>query len=113
MAANKGGDIILPYMAAYCTLSKDVVGQQRLTVNTSEQMTPYLEEMKECNTMSVFGCAQRAKATSRLMSIFPFCMNFEPIRQVLDLVNELFQVSSKYLALAAWLGSRGLKPNKS
>jgi hypothetical protein len=40
--------------------------------------------------------------------------NFEPIIQVLDFMNELFQVSSKYLALAPWSsGSGGLNPNKS
>ena len=47
------------------------------------------------------------------MIVVPEMKNFEPIIQALDFMIKLFQVSYKYPALAPWLGSGGLNPNKS
>ena len=73
-AANHSG-IILPYMAAYRALTKDVGIGRRLTVKSFEQMTPYLEEMKKCNPMSVIGCTKTE--THELVDVyfFPGFMN--------------------------------------
>ncbi len=49
-AANECG-IILPYTTSYRVTTKDVGVGRRLTAKRSEQMTPYLEEIKKCNPL--------------------------------------------------------------
>ena len=73
-AANECG-IILPYMTAYRVITKDVGVGRRLTAKSFEQMTPYLEAMKKCNTMSVIGCTKSQINELVDVYFFPGFMN--------------------------------------
>ena len=73
-AANECG-IILPYITAFCVITKDAGVGQRLTAKSFEQMTPFLEAMKKCNPVSVIGCTN--SPTNELVDFyfFPGFMN--------------------------------------
>ena len=68
-AANESG-VIVPYMHAYRFLTDDIQVGNRFSVKSFEQVTPYVEEMKKCNPLSVGGCTK--SPTNKIIDVYFF-----------------------------------------